>query len=279
MSQSVMIVGAHADDVEVHAGGTALKYRESGYEIIYVMATNNMWGTVNELRPDGSIAERPENPVDMMARRKEECRLAAATLGTVPIHLDHPQRDYALDSGETFELRYGCPPPEGVPCDKPSILTAAEDPASVKRLADIILEKSPEVILTHGVCQLNVEHFATGLLTMTSFWQAVEAGFRGALLQWREGHTQFGEFNSRWETFVDYTPWLDEKMKLIGVHDCQMPNARLPNFGHRLLATRWGAACGRGAAETYTWMRRPDYRDVQGIIYPPLTLELIQNSR
>jgi LmbE family N-acetylglucosaminyl deacetylase len=274
-----MAVGAHADDVELNVGGTLLKYRDAGYDVVYVMATNNMSGTVCTLEADGSLRSRYEDPVDMMARRKGECDAAAAALGTTPIHLDHPQRHYRTASGEEFELRYGCPLPDGVAPDTPTILTAAEDPESLNRLADIILDKDPEVVLTHGFSQMNIEHFATGLLTTKSYWQAVEAGFRGALLLWREGHIRLGDFNCRWETFVDYTPYLDSKMRLIGLHRCQMPKAHLPDFGHRLQTTRWGQACGCAAAEVFTWVRRPDCRDDQGIVHPPLTLELIQNSR
>ena len=279
MNRSIMAVGAHADDIEAQVGGTLAKYREADYEVVYVMATNNMSGSVNELLNDGSIRSTSETTVPMMARRKRECDDAARALGTTPIHLDHPQRHYTGPAGDFVELRYGCALPAGVPENVPSILTAAEDPASVTRLATLILEKEPECVFTHGVSTMNVEHFCTGLLTTKSYWQAVEAGYRGALLHWREGHTRLGEFNCRWDTFVDYTRYLDRKMELIGLHRCQMPKAHLPDFGHRQLAVHWGQACGCGAAEPFTWVRHADYRDDQGLIYWPLTLELIQNSR
>jgi len=280
LNQSIMVVGAHADDIEVAVGGTCLKYRAVGYEIVYVMATNNMSGGVSELLNDGTVRTTMETTLPMMARRKRECNDAARALGTTPIHLDHPQRHYTGPDGKTpLELRYGCVLPDGVPPNAPTILTACEDPASIDRLVRLILEKDPEVVLTFGVSQMNIEHFATSLLATQSYWQAVENGFRGALLHWRDAHTRHGEFNCRWETFVDYTPYLDRKMKLIGLHRCQMPNAHLPEFGHRLLGVRWGQACGCGAAEVFTWVRHADYRDTQGIVYPPLTLELIQNTK
>ena len=278
--QSIMVVGAHADDVEIQAGGTLLKYHEVGYEVVYVMATNNMSGGVSELLDDGSLSTTHEGSVAMMARRKRECDDAAAVLGTTPIHLDHPQRHYWTGpSAEAPELRYGCALPDGVGEDVPTILTACEDDASLKRLAELILEKDPECVLTHDVAAMNPEHFCTSLLTTQSYWLAVEEGYRGALLHWREGNARLGEFNCRWQTFVDYTPHLDRKMALIGLHRCQMPKAHLPTFGHRVLAVRWGQACGCGAAETFNWVRHPDYRDYEGMTYPPLSLELIRNSR
>jgi len=279
MNQSIMVIGAHADDVEINAGGTLLKYREAGYEVVYVMATNNFAGNVSVLNEDNTRRTWREDPVDLMARRKGECDDAAAALGTTPIHLDHPQRHYWFASGEAFELRYGCPLPEGVPENVPSILTAAEDADSLKRLAELILEKNPQVVLTHSVSTMSPEHYHTSILATKSYWQAVDAGFRGALLHWREAETRLGEFNCRWDTFVDYSPYLDRKMELIGLHKCQMPNAHLPDFGHRLLGERWGQACGCVAAECFTWVRRADYRDNDGLVYPPLLLELIQNSK
>lgn len=281
MKRSIMAVGAHADDIEINVGGTLLKYRAAGYEVVYVMATNNMSGQASELLPDGTVRSVPEATVPMMARRKRECGDAAAALGTAPIHLDHPQRHYngGADARTPQEVRYGCARPEGVPEDGPTILTACEHPPSVDRLANLILEKAPECILTHGVSQVNIEHFAVCLLVTNAFWKAVEGGFRGALLHWREHHVRHGEFNCRWETFVDCTPHLDAKMQLIGLHRCQMPRAHLPDAAQRRATQRRGAACGCGAAELFTWVRHPEFLPEQGPGYPPLTLELVRNTR
>ena len=281
MNRSIMVVGAHADDIEIQTGGTLLKYHEVGYEIVYVMATNNMSGGVNVLGEDGTISSTRESTVDMMARRKRECDDGAAVLGTTPIHLDHPQRHYwsGPDDVDGAELRYGCTLPAGVPENVPMILTACEHDPSLERLAELILEKDPECVFTHDVAAVNPEHVCTSLLATNSFWLAVEEGYRGALLHWREGNARLGEYNCGWQTFVDYTPYLDRKMALIGLHRCQMPHAHLPTFGHRTLGRRWGQACGCGAAETFNWVRHCDYRDDQGMTYPPLTLELVRNCR
>ncbi|HPN85245.1 MAG TPA: PIG-L family deacetylase, partial [Victivallales bacterium] len=257
MKKVVMAIGAHADDIEIQAGGTLLKYRDAGYEVVYVMSTNNMSGGVSEIMPDGQRKTTKETTIPMMNRRKKECEKAAGILGTEPIHLDHPQRHY-WNGSETVELRYGCSLPEGVPPNVPSIMTAYEDKVSVDALADLILKKNPECILTHPVAQVNVEHFSTCILATRAYWKAVAAGFKGGMLHWREHHTEFGDFYCRWETFVDYTPYLEKKMELIGAHRCQMPGYYLPDFGHRVLALKWGTACGCGAAEAFTWVRRSE---------------------
>jgi LmbE family N-acetylglucosaminyl deacetylase len=83
----IMAIGAHADDIEINAAATLLKYRDLGYEIVYVMATNNMSGVTCELHDDGSITRFRETPIAMMERRKRECADAAKVLSTTPIHL------------------------------------------------------------------------------------------------------------------------------------------------------------------------------------------------
>ncbi len=285
VKRSIMAIGAHADDIEVHVGGTLAKYHALGYEVVYVMSTNNMSGITSTLREDGSVHRIRETPVPMMKRRKSECDDAARALGTVALHLDHPQRHFnsGVDS-ETVTLHYGSEAPEGVPSDIPSILTACENAQSIDRLCDMILERDPECILTHGVAQRNIEHFATCLLVTNAFWQAVERGYQGGLLHWREEHTLHGDFNCRWETYVDCNNYLDRKMELIGLHRCQMPKAHLPDFGHRLLNEWRGKTCGCESAELFTWVRRPARTSpkISMRSYPimgEITLELIQNSK
>lgn len=280
LKQRIMAVGAHADDIEIGVGGTLAKFHDQGYEIVYVMSTNNMSGSVSELQPDGSRKRWTETPIPMMTRRKRECDSAAALLDTKPIHLDHPQRHYNAPDGKQVELRYGCDLPEGVPADVPSILTAHEDAASRQRVVDLILEKDPACIFTHGPATTSVEHVTTSLLVTLSYWEAVDAGYKGALLHWRDDHTSLGLANAKWETYIDITGYLDRKMELIGKHACQMPTAHYPNHGHRLRVLKRGVACGCGAAEVFTWVspeRRPDLDDAC-VSYSALQAELNQNT-
>jgi len=279
--QKIMSVGAHADDVEIGSGGTLAKCHDQGYEIVYVMSTNNMSGEVQELQTDGSVKHWKETTVPVMARRKRECAAAAVLLGTTPIHLDHPQRHYTGGDWGQVELRYGCVLPEGVPEDIPTIVTAYEDDASRQRLVDLIIEHDPACIFTHGLSTSNIEHAATCMLVTNCYWQAAEMGYKGALLHWREDYTSFGPSNATWDTFVDISDYLDRKMELIGKHACQMPTAHKPDHGHRLRPMKWGVVCGCKAAEVFTWVardRRPDL-DSTRLCYSPLLAELSQNSR
>lgn len=281
----IMAIGAHADDLEIDVGATLLKYHDLGYEIVYVMSTNNMSGGNHELQADGSITATRESPAAMMQRRKGECADAAKVLSTVPIHLDHPQGAYFTGNAEErIRLEYGSIPPEGVPQGIPNILVASKDEESIERLAALMLEKDPECILTHSPSDVNIEHCATSLLVAKAFWKAVEQGYEGGLLFWNEGHTVNGDFYCRWDTHIDGTGYLDRKMELLGLHRCQKPNAHLPNFGQRLLCEWRGKLCGCEMAELFIWVRRPVRRSaklsgVPSAIMGEFTAELMQNER
>lgn len=279
--QKVMSIGAHADDIEVASGGTLLKCLDNGYEIVYIMTTNNMSGNVAELQADGTIKNWTEAPWEMMRRRKRECDEAAAILKTEPIHLDHPQRHYRDEDGIRHIIDYGSAPlSEGMP-RLPSILTAYEDKDSVKRLADLILKHNPSCIFAHGLSSHNIEHLASSLLSTNAYWKAVESGFKGALLHFREDLNSFGPINAKFDTFIDISDYLDARMELLGKHACQMPTTHYPNHGHRLRVMKKGVLCGCKAAETFTWVNHHQIPDLDCNLpfFSPLLAELEQNTK
>lgn len=242
----LMAIGAHADDIELNLGGTLAKYHANGYGVVYVMSTNNFSGGWLRREPDGTV--RHTNPPyhEEMPRRKLEAANAARHFGAEPIHLDHPQRHYTGDDGKKTELRYGCALPAGVPEDFPSILTAYEDAAAVDRLAQLIVDKQPEAILTHGIGATNIEHFATCLLVTKAHAAALKQGYGGLLLQWLElGITAFGPLNNQWNTFVDISGYMQAKLAAIAEHDCQIADV------NRLDFPEWGPACGCAQAEVF----------------------------
>ncbi|MCA1809427.1 MAG: PIG-L family deacetylase [Lentisphaerae bacterium] len=277
--QTVMAMGAHADDIEIGVGGTLAKYHALGYKVVYIMSTNNMSGSVSTLEADNKRVNRKEVNTDMMARRKRECAAAAAELGTTPIHLDYPQRHYTDENLDRVDLRYDTPRPASVTGDVPCIITAGEEKEPIERMTNLILEHNPELILTSPLATYNPEHFGTTLLATNGYWEAVKRGYKGGLLYWMEPQTRYGSAYLRWETFVDISPQLDRKMELIGKHACQMPNAHLPTFGHRILTMEYGKACGCLAAECFIWCNRPSHDEGRFPAYGSLTLELYKNAR
>lgn len=274
MKRTLMAIGAHADDIELSVGGSLLKYRDAGYEVVYVMSTNNMSGGQSTLKPDGTLDTRRVGPAAQMKKRKSESADGARALGTVPIHLDHPQRHYNGPDGETIELRYGAVLPETVPEDVPSILTAHEDDASRKRLADLILDHDPEWIMTHGAPQQDMEHVGTCLLVTKSYMDARERGFQGGLLHWRSGFAYLGEMNVRWDTHIDISDYMEKKLDLVALHRCQIPDPYRPDFPLRVRNLAWGTASGCRAAEVFVIVQRP----VLPKQYEAFSLEIVQHA-
>ena len=57
--------------------------------------------------------------------------------------------------------------------------------------------------------------------------------------------------NTKWDVSVDISAYLERKIELIALHQCQMPKPHRPDFPPWQRALAWGQACGCRAAEVY----------------------------
>ena len=242
-----MAVAAHCDDIEFLMGGTLLKYhREFGYEIVYVQSTNNMSGEWSQALEGERAKITPQIPSYIqpvkssenngirknivpwyyeMAQRKREAEASAMKyFGTHPIHLDYPQRHYKDGNLNTIELHYGAPRPDCVPENFTSILTAHENKDAVERVVRLILEKDPEVIITHAPVDYTEEHTCTCHLLRKAFLEAKKRGYDGSLI-FAQSVTSgsYGRFFDCWDVFTDITGFSELKREGIGMHACQVP--------------------------------------------------------
>ena len=269
-NQTLMAVGAHADDIEISAGGTLLKFHANGYGVDYVMSTNNMSGQFRTKNPDGTL-NRTSPPWDlMMPTRKREAAEAAARVGTTPVHLDHPQRHYYNHQGEQVEVRYGSERPGEIGRETPTILTAHQDRTAVERLANLILERNPEAVFVHGMVMIDMEHVGTCLLTTKAYWLAVEKGYQGMLLHWPDNTVStFGDAYQQWTTHVDVTSYWKSKMDWIGLHASVVLTPEEINYAPR------EAACGCERVEVFDIVSRGGGRMQE----TPFRIEIISNAR
>lgn len=221
MDRYIMAIYSHADDIEGNAGGTILKYLEQGYKLVYVMSTNNMSGGWNYLKEDGSIASNPVPWYVIMPQRKLEAANAAKLMNdAVVYHLDHAQRHYRDRDGVMHTVGYGTEPANCV-VPETSILTAHEDPAARKQIADLVEKYQPEAVFTHDTIQLDMEHIATSVLVTRAL---KECKYKGMILLSPCVDEPFcGNIYNCCQSFVDVTDFYDRKMDLIKVHNCQMP--------------------------------------------------------
>lgn len=267
MEFSILAIGAHADDLELQMGGTLAKYHAAGYDIGYVMATNNMSGGENAVRDDGD-----PRPIHLRSQelRKREAEAAAKFFGTTAVHLDHPQRHYRGPGGDRITVDYGSAVPEGIGPGIPCITAAHEHQPSLERVCQLILEHNAEAVFTHGGPMRNIEHFATQVLVTEAYWKAVDRGYEGMLLHWHDlGVNSFFEAYKHWDSYVDISDFWDAKLHACALHKSMKPDPAALDW------PQWGPACGCRHAEVFTIVGR-NRRPVQ---YGALTLELLQNER
>lgn len=98
MTKRVLVIVAHADDMEFMAGGTIAKMASLGYEIREVIATNNERGTLD---PDWDTRFTAET-------RREEARRGAQVLGVNPDVEFLGYEDGRLSEMPLNELRERC---------------------------------------------------------------------------------------------------------------------------------------------------------------------------
>lgn len=266
-----MVVGAHADDIEFNAGATILKYRDLGYELVYVMSTNNMSGGWSTINAEGKREANMYPWHKIMPQRKKEAGAAAAFFGTEAIHLDHPQRHFINDAGQKVKIAYGAERPADVPPGAPTILTAHEDAASVDRVAALILEHRPEAVITHSMLTWNIEHIGTCLLISKAYTKARAEGHAGMLMYFYDiTPPPVAAAKRRWDTFVDVSGYEKKKLDALKIHACQIPTTshlRFPDFG---------AACGCSTAEVF---ELPEIGTPDDYTTSPFTLEILTNRR
>ena len=269
--KKIMAVCAHADDIEFAFGGTCLKYQQQGYRFDYILSTNNMSGVIHQVNPDGTITLLPCAPGKMEKIRKEEADRGAAMLGTTPLHLDYPQRHYTAPDGSRVNMGYGVPKPADCACDRPNIMVAHECAEEVKRVADLILERDPEVILTHSILTDSPEHYATALLVGKAYAMAKKRGYEGDLFWSCEiCESSFYKRNFLcWDTFSDITGFREKQFELIRCHISMVP------FPERMDYLNFEKVCGIKDAELFNYVRLGDRS--RPVARGPFTEELCRN--
>jgi LmbE family N-acetylglucosaminyl deacetylase len=74
----ILVLGAHPDDADLKAGGTASKWRRLGCEVKLVSVT------------DGGAGHQTQHGPDLTRRRRAEAQAAGAVIGAAYDVLDHP---------------------------------------------------------------------------------------------------------------------------------------------------------------------------------------------
>lgn len=197
LTDPVLCVAAHPEDLEIHAGGTVARLAATGASVSYVLCTSGNRGTSD---PAMTMAE-------LGARREAEQRQAAAILGVTDItFLRH-------DDGD---LQYG-------------VRTLRAE------LVRLIRQKRPRSIITHDPfpgdgshdsCAIYPDHLTVGLTTFEAAFVAapgplfypeqLDQGFMP-----HKPDTLYFIMSQRPDTWVEITPVWEQKMAAVFCHESQ----------------------------------------------------------
>lgn len=180
----ILAVGAHPDDIELLCAGTLARYREEGHQVGMVVATN------------GELASATLSATEIAHVRRQEASRSAEILGATLIWLDFP--DGFLFSDRETRLRF----------------------------IDALRQMDPDVVLAHSPADYHPDHRAVGQI-VADVRQLASA----RLIQTAESPTTkapeilfmdtFGALEFAPDIFVDISPTVDIKRKMLGMHESQ----------------------------------------------------------
>lgn len=236
----IMVFGAHADDVELMAGGTFAKYISEGYEGIYVCVINNFAGCGIESVGGGtkpppgvisslfSVSNSPQSyPVDALETiqiRQEEAKSASAVFHASPVFLDFRQgyiwqgrkRCY-FGSDEYHQFQ---------PPGKQVISLAELESGNIDYFVDLLKKYSPEIIIIHTLGGDKHDHGNSAYIVYLAFIEAMEKGVPvGKLWMKPKGWLLDSEGKAKGrgkpDVHVDVRKFIDVKYEALNKHVSQ----------------------------------------------------------
>jgi LmbE family N-acetylglucosaminyl deacetylase len=227
-----MVIAAHADDAERLGAGTMLKYKEEGYETVYVTVTNNVAGCLlNRSLPSSTTIfveepvphDYPAGPLETMEIRNKEAIDAATILGAKPIFLNFWEPDFwpaareIVYVGDPFFEQLDPPGRHIV-----SLATRWDDALDV--VVKLFDECRPEIVISHMTGAEKHDHGNTGYLVYLAFKRAMERGIVGQLWMYpRGGWVEDALWTERLgpDVVIDVTPYVEKWYEAWNAHVSQ----------------------------------------------------------
>ena len=221
MTKTVLVIAAHPDDEVIGCGGTLAKHIESGDQVITLFMT------------DGESA-RTDVKLTQISARQKMAESAATILGTAPpIFLNFP--DNKMDVVPLLEITQ-------------AIEQARKD-------------MCPDVIYTHHLGDLNIDHRITAQATLTAFRpqpgssvQEIYSFEVNSSTEWTANqlHPSFHP-----NVFVDIKQTWDKKLRALECYESelrQFPHSRSTSAIENLNQWR-GNSVGLATAEAFSLLR------------------------
>jgi len=251
VGKTLVAVCAHADDTELNAGGTLAKLTDQGAKAHIIMVTNNGSGF---LIPDDGDENRKRRlgPAETQKVRHREQEAAASLVGAKVHYLGYPQRHYwdeELDDAVTIGFVQGRAAPEVV-TELPPLLIAFQRPEHIERLAKLLIDLQPDLILAQPAVDLDPEHHAVAAMVWSAVNQHRRELTNATLRYWSPGSSCIdGLFDPNYDHLEDISDWFDRKLELCAAHKSQMTQFRWEMVKKR--AAAWGQRIGVAYAEPF----------------------------
>lgn len=254
MAKSICVIMAHADDIELTAGGTLAKYVAEGYRALYgVMSRCNSGWTVTAERGGHYVPSE-----QIIPRRRKEAEAAAKAFGAELYYGDLLENCYVQRDNTALTLNFtGWSGPEddvpkGVPFATAMGTGDWPDSPVVSELVELLVEWEPELVVGQLFQNKNPDHFCAAMILHSAYEAAKERAKLGPF--WIPVFTPgAGEAFPPLAAnrFVDVTGHEETCLKAAACHESQ--GVHLPRSQERIQAKwrRWGQLCGCTSAEGF----------------------------
>ena len=256
MKKCILAIMAHADDLEIFAGGTMAKFTEQGYRGVLVMLTGNMGGAAvgkkkyYEVRPDEAA------PI-----REKETRTGAAILGVNKIEFLNFQ-ETAYSTGQKFILPGDPGYQSEYPGFGPLLPFVASNSRLIEPVVSLIQKYEPEIVISQHLFS-GIEHLCSGHIINQAFRTAMAKGTSLGQL-WLPVAPRYFNWAADLRIYpspnilIDTTAQWKRKKKAILAHKSQKLNGAIEKI--RLQDRYWGVARQCELAEAFFTLCDARYR-------------------
>lgn len=223
----IMAFGAHADDMDIRAGGTVKKFLDSGYKLIEVLVTTSAGGT------NYPVAEG-------FCIRQKELRSAAKMYNAKLLFLNLHQSNHTQKERNSL--------PKNLLKNK-SLYQAAEDPEYITKVSKLIMKYSPKIIFTHYPDDFHSDHYQTSKLVVRAF-NKIKMKINVELWLWENGgRGSIAGFMPN--KYINIKKYIALKQRIIDRHVSQCEkNPKFKTYAMSI-GKRWGEKCNLDYAEPF----------------------------
>ena len=237
MEKTIVVIMAHADDIELSAGATLARYIDRGYRALYgVLSRCNSGWTVTEEKGGHYISS-----LEIVPQRRAEAEAAAKLFGAEFHYGDLLENCYTTRDGQRIVPSYTGPVGlDGAKIDGDRIApddlpggtlfataSGAGEPwdglTVFREVADLLIAWAPELVIGQPIGNFNPDHFAASQIVGVA-WQvaAREVDIGPYLLPVaypRAGRFRFPPL--RPDRFVDVSGYEDTCLRALACHRSQ----------------------------------------------------------